>query len=111
LAEGEELSSNPLRRLFNELQTTLNAVDVAWRILSLAWLYRSHHHCANRLEPPIACFRIDAANIGPNRFHQNRLMADIDATLEEQIFDLTQRERKANVYHHLRRITSGVVLK
>jgi hypothetical protein len=35
LAEGEELSSNPLRFVFNELQSTLFAVDVDWRILGL----------------------------------------------------------------------------
>ena len=28
------------------------------------------------------------------------LMAHIDATLEQQIFDLSQRQRKADVYHH-----------
>jgi hypothetical protein len=32
LAEGEELSSNPLRFVFNGLQTTLFMVDVDWRI-------------------------------------------------------------------------------
>jgi hypothetical protein len=37
LAEGEELSSNPLRAFFNDLRTTQNAVDVAWRILGLLW--------------------------------------------------------------------------
>jgi hypothetical protein len=31
LAEGEELSSNPLRGVFNDLRTTQIAVDVAWR--------------------------------------------------------------------------------
>jgi hypothetical protein len=35
LAEGEELSSNPLRAYFNDLQTTQIAVDVAWRILGV----------------------------------------------------------------------------
>jgi hypothetical protein len=35
LAEREELSSNPLRRLFNDLRTTQIAVDVDWRIMSL----------------------------------------------------------------------------
>jgi hypothetical protein len=34
LAEGEELSPNPLRRLFNGLQITQRTVDVAWRILN-----------------------------------------------------------------------------
>jgi hypothetical protein len=33
LAEGEDLSSNPLRRYFNGLQTTHPMVYVAWRII------------------------------------------------------------------------------
>jgi hypothetical protein len=33
LAEGEELSSNPLRAFSNDLRTTQNLVDVAWRFL------------------------------------------------------------------------------
>jgi hypothetical protein len=36
LAEGEELSSNPLRRVFNGLQSTPAEVDVAWRIFGRA---------------------------------------------------------------------------
>ena len=32
LLEGEEPSSNPLRAFFNDLRTTQNLVDVAWRI-------------------------------------------------------------------------------
>ena len=35
LAEGEELSSNPLSREINDLRTTLILVGVAWRILAL----------------------------------------------------------------------------
>jgi hypothetical protein len=35
LAEGEELSSNPLRRVFNDLRTTQIVVDVDWRIKGL----------------------------------------------------------------------------
>jgi hypothetical protein len=35
LAEGEELSSNPLRRVFKDLRTTPILVDVDWRILKL----------------------------------------------------------------------------
>jgi hypothetical protein len=35
LAEGEELSSNPLRAFFNDLGITQIVVDVAWRILNL----------------------------------------------------------------------------
>jgi hypothetical protein len=37
LAEGEELSSNPLRAFFNGLRTTQMAVDVDWRIMNLLW--------------------------------------------------------------------------
>jgi hypothetical protein len=35
LAEGEELSSNPLCRVFNDLPTTSILVHVDWRILQL----------------------------------------------------------------------------
>jgi hypothetical protein len=35
MAEGEELSSNPLPFVFNGLQNTLFPVDVDWRILTL----------------------------------------------------------------------------
>jgi hypothetical protein len=38
LAEGEELSSNPLFCKINGLQTTWFLVDVAWRIAALVWL-------------------------------------------------------------------------
>jgi hypothetical protein len=37
LADGEELSSNPLCRFFNDLRITQTAVDVAWRIHDLLW--------------------------------------------------------------------------
>ena len=49
-----------------------------------------------------ALLLISAANIGPNRFHQkpHALMADIDPTLEQKIFDLPQRQRIADVQHH-----------
>ena len=43
LAEGEELSSNPLCRIFNDLRTTRILVDVAYRILDLL------------RRPPFAC--------------------------------------------------------
>ena len=36
LAEGEVLSSNPLRRIFNGLRTTQSTVDVDQRILEPA---------------------------------------------------------------------------
>jgi len=39
LAEGEELSSNPLFCLFNELRSTPIAVDVAWRNLGVLLLF------------------------------------------------------------------------
>ena len=53
-------------------------------------------------------FLISAANSGPNRFHQNRTVrstalravTDVDATLEQQIFNLPQREGIADVEHH-----------
>ncbi len=53
-------------------------------------------------------FLISAANIGPNRFHQNRTVrstalravADIDTTVEQEIFYLSQGQRIADVHHH-----------
>jgi len=39
LAEGEELSSNPLCRGFKGLQSTRSAVDVDWRILAPLWRF------------------------------------------------------------------------
>jgi len=45
---------------------------------------------------------ISLANIGPNRFHQypNRLVADVDAPLEQNILDLSQRQWIADIHHH-----------
>ena len=44
--------------------------------------------CAARL------LRISAANIGPNRFHQkpDSLVADVDPSLGQEIFDVAERE-------------------
>ncbi|MGH6913668.1 MAG: hypothetical protein ACREH3_08165, partial [Geminicoccales bacterium] len=39
LAEGVVLSSNPLRRVFNGLSTTVIVVYVAWRIRDLLWRF------------------------------------------------------------------------
>jgi hypothetical protein len=50
LAEGEELSSNPLRAFFNDLRTTQFAVDVAWRIRTLR--HRSTRRLAVRRHDP-----------------------------------------------------------
>jgi hypothetical protein len=45
--------------------------------------------------------RISAANIGPNRFHQNRTVSwQISIPLEQQILDLPQRQGIADVHHH-----------
>jgi hypothetical protein len=44
LAEGEELSSNPLRAFFNDLCTTLVAVELDWRIVG----YSSVLQCNGR---------------------------------------------------------------
>ena len=41
----------------------------------------------------------------------HRFVADIDPAFEQQIFNLPQRERIADVHHHMRRITSGELLK
>ena len=52
------------------------------------------------------------ANIGPNLFHQKRIVvAEIDAALEEQILDVPQRQREANIHQHHQPITSGEELK
>jgi hypothetical protein len=40
LAEGEELSSNPLRRVFNGLRTTQITVDVDERIVGQCWTWK-----------------------------------------------------------------------
>ena len=61
-------------------------------------------------------FWISAANRGPKRFHPHRLVADVDATFEQNVFNLAQRKRIAEVQHHreandLRRaveITEGI---
>ena len=41
-------------------------------------------------------------NSGPMRFHQvpYRLVADVDTALEQQILDLSQRQRVAELHHH-----------
>jgi hypothetical protein len=54
LAEGEELSSNPLRRIFNGLQTTCIVVDVDQRIPTLLPLYgRSPAACKMAFDPDL----------------------------------------------------------
>jgi hypothetical protein len=46
-------------------------------------------------------FTISAANIGPNGFHQNRivLMADVDPALGQEILDVAQRQWVLHVHH------------
>jgi hypothetical protein len=52
------------------------------------------------------------ANIGPNLFlHIRRLMTDIDAALEQQVFDVPERQRKRTYIITTSRITSGDELK
>ena len=41
----------------------------------------------------------------------HRFVADIDAAFEQQIFDLPQRQRIADVIITVRRMTSGELLK
>ena len=45
---------------------------------------------------------ISPANSGPKRFHQDRtvFMGDVDTALAWQIFDLSQRQRVADIHHH-----------
>jgi hypothetical protein len=63
--------------------------------------------CAARL------LRISAANIRPNRFHQDRTVpwADVDPALGQQILDVAQRQRISHVHHHDQTVISGELLK
>ena len=46
-------------------------------------------------------FRISAANIGPNRFHQNRTVSWLMSTpLGQEILDVAQRQQVPDVQHH-----------
>ena len=47
-------------------------------------------------------FLISAANIGPNRFHRYRTVSwhMSDAPFEQNVFNLAQRQRIADVHHH-----------
>ena len=46
--------------------------------------------------------RISAANIGPNRFHQNRTVSWLMSIPRsaKQILDVAQRQRVSHVHHH-----------
>jgi hypothetical protein len=45
--------------------------------------------------------RISAANIGPNRLHQNRTVSWLmSPALDQQILDVVQRQRVSHVHHH-----------
>ena len=45
--------------------------------------------------------RISAANIGPNRLHQNRTVSWLmSPALGQQILDVAQRQRVSHVHHH-----------
>jgi len=59
LAEGEELSSSPLRAFFNDLRTTYISVDVDWRILDLLADIRSPDRAGGRA----AAARISGGNL------------------------------------------------
>jgi fatty acid desaturase len=52
--------------------------------------------CATRF------LRISAANIGPNRFHQNRTVSWLisNPALGQEILDVAQRQRVSHVHHH-----------
>jgi hypothetical protein len=47
-------------------------------------------------------WRTSPANTGPEAVppEADRLMADVDPALEQEILDVTRREREANVRHH-----------
>ena len=54
--------------------------------------------CATRL------LRISAANIGPNRFHQNRTVSWLTSIPRSaKILDIAKRQRVFHVHRHLRR--------
>ena len=44
--------------------------------------------------------RISAANIGPNRFHPDGLVADVNPTFDQQILDIAQRQWVSHANHH-----------
>jgi hypothetical protein len=51
--------------------------------------------CATRF------FRISAAKMGPNQFHQNRtVVADIDPALGQKVLDVAQRQRVFHAHHY-----------
>ena len=52
--------------------------------------------CATRLS------RISAANIGPNRFHQNRTVSWLMSipAFGQQVLNVAQRQRISQVHHH-----------
>lgn len=55
---------------------------------------------------------MSGANNWPNLFHQNRTVSWlIDATLVEQVLDISQRQRVLHPHQTARRITSGDDLK
>ena len=53
-------------------------------------------HAANALAPNVTC-KQRAEPIPP---HPHRLMANVDPTLEQQVFDIAQRQREPHVHHH-----------
>jgi hypothetical protein len=64
---------------------------------------------AHRLHPPATDLGSEqlAKSVPPK---PHRLMADVDATLVQQILDVAQRQREPDLHHHRRRMISGDVL-
>ena len=68
------------------------AVDLHEHLIQVPAPLRIADMCATRR------LRISAANIGPNRFHQNRTVSW--PALGQQILDVAQRQRVSHVHHH-----------
>ena len=69
---------------------------------------RCQRHCGKARRAADRFFPISAANIGPNRFHQNRTlrssalgaMADIDPPFMKRVLNVPPRKRKSDMHHH-----------
>ena len=83
LAEGEELSSNPLFLIFQRLKNTLLLVDIAWRIVAPLW---------RSLSAPAAGGPVRGLQHGPRgRGGSLRLLAAVsedDASARHEVFDV-----------------------
>jgi hypothetical protein len=74
----------------------LLAVDLHEHLIEMPAPVFETAHPANPLPTDVACEQ--RAEPVPPLPH--RLMADIDPTLEEQVFHIPQAQREADVHHH-----------